>query len=178
MWAAPAVLRLADFRRDAWTDSDALWEELQLAAVERLLAGDRATPAALLARALALAEQGFARDDPRLAASLTNLARLRQEVAGEAEDAFARAIRLWGEAEAWLERLRVGDDALSPPQCRRLLAEGHRHAVALASRRPILIPCGLVRWRARRDPGRPDRRKLLAAVFLSTFRRPSVAGPG
>lgn len=170
--AAAAVLRLADFRRGCWAESDAAWEELQLAAVERLAAGERTGTGALLIRAAGIARCWFASDDPRLAASLTNLALWRQETDGidAAEEFFAEAIGLWPRGEDWLDRLQVGDETLSPPQCRRLLDEGHRHAVALAARRPIPMPCGLVRWRARRGQGKPDRRKLLAAVFLSTFR--------
>jgi hypothetical protein len=171
-YASARLYRLADYRRDAWSMDDTLWESTTFEGAARLISGDPITAGALLARAARLAERAFAPDDPRYAAAWTNLARLLR-CQGEVDSAtsfFATACAAWLASAAWLDRLRVGDSGLSSPQCRRLLNEGRRHADALASGRPSLLPCGLERWRGRRDTGPSDRRKLMAAVFLSTFR--------
>jgi hypothetical protein len=161
------LVRLADYRRGTWGAVDETWETTTLGGVERLLDGDRAAAGALLARALRLAEAELARDDPRRAAALTNVARLRTRAAAPLLDA---AVSAWADVPGWVDRLAVGDATLGPAQCLRLAEEGRRHAEALAARRPVLLPCGLARWRARRMTAQDDRRKLLAAVFLSTFR--------
>jgi hypothetical protein len=172
-----AILRLADFRRERcrrepWRPVDRSWEAATLEGVERLVAGDLAGSGPLLLRARRLAEQELPGDDPRLAASRTNLARWLRRRRDEAAAAvlFGPAIAAWELAPGWLDRLGVGDAGLSAPQCRRLAEEGRRYAVALAQQRPVLVPCGLERWRARGEPGPGHRRRLLAAVFLSTFR--------
>jgi hypothetical protein len=172
-----AVLCLADYRRERrrradWLPVDRVWEETTLAGVGRLVAGDVAGAGPLLMRAQRVAEQDLGADDPRLAASRANLARWLRRWGDEAAapQLLAAAIAAWELAPGWLARLGVGDAGLSAPQCRRLVEEGRRHAVALAQQRPLLVPCGLERWRARGAPGAGDRRRLLAAVFLSTFR--------
>jgi hypothetical protein len=170
--ASGTVVRLADYRRNAWLPHDDVWESATLAGVEALMDGDLGAAGALLGRVRRIAERELAADDPRLAASRTNLARWlrRRRDRIVADRLLAEAIATWELVPAWLDRLAVGDTALTAPQCHRLADEGRRHAVALAQQRTVLLPCGLERWRGRGAPGPGDRRKLLAAVFLSTFR--------
>jgi hypothetical protein len=92
---------------DAWTEADADWERLQVAAAEAFAAGDLTGAVATWAAALRTARTSFEADDPRLATSLANYATaLRQK--GDAVPA-----RLWQEARevldtapVWLARQR------------------------------------------------------------------------
>ncbi|MFO1069611.1 MAG: hypothetical protein U1E14_13920 [Geminicoccaceae bacterium] len=165
------LARLADGRQRHWSSADTGWEQASLAGVLAMSGGRPGAALLSFAAAVDLASEAFAPDDPRLAAALTNRARtLRALGDPAAETGFAAATTAWIRAQGWPQRLRVGDERLSPPQCRRLVDEGRRYSLALAARRPILMPCGLARWQAGRWQEPSPRRKLLAAVFLSTFR--------
>ena len=49
--SASRVVRLDDYRRDAWSAADATWEQVTAGAVAALGRGDRLQPALLLPRA-------------------------------------------------------------------------------------------------------------------------------
>jgi hypothetical protein len=92
---------------DAWTDADADWERLQVAAAEAFAAGDLTSAAATWAAALRMARASFEADDPRLATSLANYATALDQK-GEPVPArlWQEALGIWGEAPAWLARQR------------------------------------------------------------------------
>lgn len=175
------VVRLADGRQRHWTSADATWERVSLAGARAMVDGRADLALAPFAAASRLAGQSFAPDDPRVAAALTNVARAGRLLGDPAAEAgFELAVLAWVRAQGWPQRTRIGDAVLSPPQCRRLVEEGRRYSLALANRRPLLMPCGLARWQAGRWLDETPRRKLLAAVFLSTFQlaeAPAEAAP-
>jgi hypothetical protein len=99
---------------DAWTDADAEWERLQVAAAEAFAANDLAGATANWAKALRTARTSFEADDPRVATSLANRAlALRLQAEGAADRLFAEALEIWGTAPAWLARQRFAPRARS-----------------------------------------------------------------
>ena len=92
---------------DAWTDADAGWERLQLAAAEAFAAGDLVGAVATWAAALRTARASFEADDPRLATSLANYATALQQK-GDPVPArlWQEALEVLDAAPAWLARQR------------------------------------------------------------------------
>jgi hypothetical protein len=89
----------------AWTAADADWERLQVAAADAFAVHDLVGAAAGWAAALRVARVHFEKDDPRLAASLTNQAfALRLQREPVADRLFTDALEIWDAAPAWLAR--------------------------------------------------------------------------
>ena len=99
---------------DAWTEADAEWERLQVAAAEAFAVNDPARAAVDWAKALRAARTRFEADDPRIATSLTNRAlSLRLQAEAAADRLFADALGIWDAAPAWLARQRFASRARS-----------------------------------------------------------------
>jgi hypothetical protein len=92
---------------DAWTDADADWERLQVAAAEAFAAGDLLRAVATWAAALRSARTNFEADDPRLATSLANYAAALHQK-GDAVPArlWQEALEVLDAAPVWLARQR------------------------------------------------------------------------
>ena len=98
----------------AWTDADADWERLQVAAAAAFAARDLAGSAHDWAAALRIARANFGADDPRLATSLANYATaLRQKGEPVAARLWQEALEIWDAAPAWLARQRFAPRARS-----------------------------------------------------------------
>ena len=108
-----------------WRLSDLLWERLAEAGLAAFDAGALDDAGALWMSALAHAEQ-FSAHDPRRAATLGNLAAVRQRHGGAA-DAFCRAaLAAWTAAETWVDGMTIAPRARSSLFHLRL--EGKHHA--------------------------------------------------
>jgi hypothetical protein len=120
---------------DAWTDADADWERLQLAAAEAFAASDLTSAAANWAAALRTARASFEADDPRLATSLANYATAIHEK-GDPVPAklWQEALEIWDKAPAWLARQRFARGARSSTFHLRLEAK-HPNAYDVNLRR-------------------------------------------
>ena len=166
------VLRLDDYRRDAWSAADATWEQVTAGAIAALGRGDRLQPALLLPRAEEVARLRLPVDDPRRAASLTLLSR-RQHGLGNRSAAgrlLAEAREAWLAAEGWLERLRPGADAAEQADCRRMLGLAIAFADSLGRDQPLpVVPLPTATSELLAGLA-PDRRKLVAAVAFATAR--------
>lgn len=98
----------------AWTEADAAWEQLQVAAAAAFAAQDRVGAGESWAAALRTARANFAADDPRLAASLANYATaLRQKGEPVPARLWEEALEIWDAAPAWLARQRFARRARS-----------------------------------------------------------------
>ena len=109
------------------------WEARALAGFDAFRAG-RIEEAYGAWRSAAAIARAFAPDDPRRAASRTQLA-LCHAAGGEARAArraFRRALRAWEAAEAWVGRMEVGQRARSSGFHLRLEAKHRRSYDALA----------------------------------------------
>ena len=176
----------------AWTEADADWERLQVAAAEALAANDPVGAADSWAAALRVARANFEPDDPRLATSLVNQAlalRLRGEPV--ADRLFADALATWDQAPAWLARQRFMPRARSSIFHLRLeakhggaydanlrrRAEALLHAAraataALAAGAPGQAPDRAV-FQAFRSAPRDAMREVLAAAHLMAMPVPN-----
>jgi hypothetical protein len=172
--------------RAGWSDAELTWEQVQEAAAEALLAGDRSQAASLWAVGLDLARTTFEAGDPRLATSLANRAVALRQAGNEqaAAPLFDEALAVWSRSDPWVLALAPERRARSSTYHVRLetrypggydrhardryaaLAEHGRAAVqALKDGRER--PRGdLARWRKEGPAGYVDARKLLAAVLL------------
>jgi hypothetical protein len=169
----------------AWTESDAAWERLQVAAAEALAADDLAGAAASWAAALRAARAGFEADDPRLTTSLANRAlALRLQGDGAAERLLREALEIWDAAPAWLARQRFAPRARSSVfhlrletkhagvydanlrrRAEALLDEARGATAAIAAGAPGRGPdCSA--FQAFRSARRDPLRKVLAAAHL------------
>ena len=176
--------------RAGWRESDLVWERLQESAGERNAAGDLEGVAALWAKALRLAREEFADNDPRLAASLTNHAlALRRAGNGDAARAlFDEALLVWDSSAPWVAALAPERRARSSTFHLRLETKhpgGYaRHsrertaALAAEGRAALMALRGggeapghnLFRWEKDRPDGFTDARKFMAAALLIAAR--------
>jgi hypothetical protein len=98
----------------AWTEADADWERLQLAAAAAFAAHDLAGAAESWVAALRTARASFAADDPRLATSLANYATaLRHKGEPVSAELWQEALEIWDAAPRWLARQRLAPRARS-----------------------------------------------------------------
>ena len=174
--SASRVVRLGDYRRNAWSAADATWEQVTASAVASLGRGEHLQPALLLPRAEEVARLRLPADDPRLAASLTLLCRWQRGLGNHAlaNRLRAEAGQAWLAAEGWLDRLRPGADAAEQANCRRLLRLATGFADSLGRDQPfpvVALPAATPELLAGLSP---DRRKLVAAAAFATAR----LGPG
>jgi hypothetical protein len=92
---------------DAWTDADADWERLQLAAADAFADSDLTSAVATWAAALRTARASFEADDPRVATSLANYATALHEKGHPVPvKLWQEALEIWDKAPAWLARQR------------------------------------------------------------------------
>lgn len=172
--------------RAGWTNDELIWEQIQVTAAERELAGDRAEAAALWKGALEVAHAHFSDNDPRLATSLANYA-LAQRRKGNTEEAnvlFEEALAVWDASEPWIAGLnpevrarsstfhlrlerkhRSGYDHFSRQRYTALASEG-RARLRAGSEGRMSEQTLFARWQTERPRGLTDSRKLLAAVLL------------
>jgi hypothetical protein len=172
-----------------WTRADLEWEEKAASHCEMLACGEDAEARAHAGACLSLARQVFAEDDPRLATSLANYARL---LATEGDPA---ADPLWQEARDRWPRTRSWMAAMSAPRVARSslfhmrMEQRHRatyeerwrikwHDLAQSAKARLEgeMPAwpadreaaagALERWRRERPAMLNDTRKLMAAVLL------------
>jgi hypothetical protein len=163
--------------------ADLAWERCQEQAALAFHAGDVATSARLWQRALTIAQEHFARGDPRLAASLTNQALVmrRQRHDYQAKRLFEEALAAWDDSWRWIllmtprpagawHRLEHSNqlEVYDAVACSwfSALAERGRLATARLERYDELPAGGLVDWFDIKPPRLNDLRKLLAAVLL------------
>ncbi len=173
--------------RAGWSDEDLTWEQIQVAAAEAQAEGDSTTAAEFWDAGLGLARDAFPEDDPRLAASLSNVAAAKR-LAGDMDAAaplIGEALAVWGRCEPWIAALeperrarsslfhlrleskhRGGYDHHSVARYRELAAEGRTRCDALRGGTGQ-SKVDLERWRRERPEGYTDGRKLLAAVVLT-----------
>jgi len=172
-----------------WTSADLDWEDKAASHCAMLAGGEVAEASAQARDGLFLARQTFAEDDPRLATSLANYARL---LAGEGDTA---ADALWQEARRRWTRTGSWISAMSAPRVARSslfhmrMEQRHRstyeerwrikwHDLAQVARARLEgdLPASpadrhaaagaLERWRRERPAMLNDTRKLMAAVLL------------
>jgi tetratricopeptide (TPR) repeat protein len=171
--SAPAV----DF-----SAADFAWERYQEQAALAYRAGDVATAARAWEQALAIADQQFARGDPRLAASLTNQALVmrRRGQVYQAKRLFEDAFAVWEDSWRWIYLMTPGrQTSRQKAQSDRLatydatarawftaLAERGCAATAMLERFDELPKDSLAEWLELKPRGLSDLRKLLAAVLL------------
>ena len=153
--------------------ADLVWEQGQETALRGYRAGDVRLAARHWRRALAVAQEHFAPDDPRLAASLTNYGLLlrRQGQHFQAGRHFRDALDVWDRAWRWISLMTPPgqpdvcyDDATQAEF--RALVELGRAATLMIEARGELPRGRLERWLAECPKRGGDLRKLLAAVFL------------
>ena len=162
--------------------ADFAWERWQEQAALAYRAGDVATAVRTWEQALAIAEQQFARGDPRLAASLTNQAlvmrRRRHEY--QAKRLFEKAFAVWADSWRWIYLMTPGRQTTSQkaPSDRlaiydetarawfTALAERGCAATAMLERFDQLPKDGLAEWLELKPRRLSDLRKLLAGVLL------------
>ena len=172
--------------RAGWTNDELIWEQIQVTAAERELAGDRAEAAALWKGALEVAHAHFSDNDPRLATSLANYA-VAQRRKGNTEKAkvlFEEALAVWDASEPWvaglnpevrarsstfhlrLERKHPGGyEHFSRERYTSLASEGRARLTARRDGKTC-EEAVFSRWQSERPRGLTDSRKLLAAVLL------------
>lgn len=182
---------------EAWTDQDLIsagwaraeldWEQHTEAFAEALAAEDLEAARSQSGRAVFLAREALASDDPRLGTALANRGFF---LFAEGEDAAAglmsEAAEVWGRTDAWIAAMtapRVARSSLfhlrmeerhreTYEQRWRIkwleFAEEARAALALPPKAPD--PAGaaeaLARWRRERPAMLNDTRKLMAARLL------------
>jgi hypothetical protein len=159
------------------------WERCAERAALAYRTGDPSVSSRLWAEALEIADQHFARGDPRLATSLTNQAlvmrRRRQDY--QAQQLFERALAVWDDCWRWVYLMTPGHPWIDQKQVQSdqlavydesartyfsALTERGRKATATLERYDELPEGGLDEW-LEIKPRRPsDLRKLLAAVLL------------
>jgi hypothetical protein len=163
------VVRLDDYRRNAWTAVDLTWEHVAQQAVAAMAMGERLRAALLLPQADGIARLHLLRDDPRRAATLTMLARW-QLMAGNGtggESIRLQAEQTWWSAARWIERLRPGESDEGQAECRRLLQRAMLFTARLGQagdrrRAELALPPERLAGLS------PDRRKLETAVAIAT----------
>ena len=171
-----------------WRLSDLLWERLAEAGLAAFDAGALDDAGALWMSALAHAEQ-FSAHDPRRAATLGNLAAVRQRHGGAADaDAFCRAaLAAWTAAETWVDGMTIAPRARS--SLFRLRLEGSTapptgaspavrpaSCCTKAARRPLAIWRRCVGRRAT-TPGRRRSRPRPPGPPRAASNRAPAAGP-
>jgi hypothetical protein len=147
------------------------WERLQEQAIAAFLRGDGEVPARNWLRALEIAE-GFAPNDPRLAASLTNHAYRVQQTRGQqlALRWFEQALGVWDDGWRWVRRMEppVGEapyDEAARARFMALLRQGRAATQAIARFEPV-EPDRMARFRELRPHRMTNLRALLGAVLL------------
>lgn len=169
-----------------WPAAELDWEAKQERAAELAKQGciDDAMP--LWAEALSTARRTFARNDPRLAASIANhaFALRRKGDDDTARSLFHEALLIWDASAPWLDALKIERTARSSlfhlrmearhwdtyeanarTRLRRFAEEGRTAIARLAEGAPGGSR-GLDRWRAEKTATQRDARKLLAAALL------------
>lgn len=162
-----------------WEAVDAHWEQMQERALELYLKGEGAMASRQWRHALEHARTHFSDDDPRLAASLTNvgfaLRRMGRVQAARAH--FADAIEVWARTWSWILYMRPdGDEGLFSRAARdefeamvaraRAVTEG-----LMDGGEPPELDGAASFLRDRPDHGN-DVRRLMAAVLLLVCRPP------
>ena len=183
---ATPVHDLHVLERAGWTNAEVIWEQIQETAAERERAGDYAEASELWRGGLELAREYLGPGDPRVAASVANVAVAERRIdrPAAAHRMFDRALALWDAGEPWIESLEPVTFARSAtfhlrlqarhpggyhhfPRERywRLASEGRAVLAARRDGRPDDLD-RLGRWRRERPRGFDDWRKLLGAVLL------------
>ena len=198
---APDAWTFEQLAAAGWSEADLKWEHVSEAGMERLAAGDLTGASERMAEALRIANEGFAPDDPRLAASLSNhgaalVAGGEAHLSGRTQ---SDGVRVWRECDGWIARMTAPRVARSSLFHMRM-EQRHRAAyeerwrikwaelVAEARGRVIgndpltLVPAGqagasLARWRRERPAMLNDTRKLMAAVILLACRCDTATEP-
>jgi len=171
-----------------WRAEELTWEGLQEQALGHAAAGQIAEAAARWAEALRLARAEFAKDDPRLAASLANHACGLRHGGGDAAASrlLDEALSVWDASGDWIAALapdrrarsslfhlrleskhRGAYDRFTEERNAALAAEGRAALQALRDGKTGAdLNLRLARWQKERPAGLTDTRKLLAAVLL------------
>lgn len=167
-------------RRDLW------WERSQEAGNAGFEKGNLAGAARAWRRAAWIARFGFAADDPRQATTLANLALLDRHAgyAARADARYARALRIWGNAPGFIDRMQIASRARSSlfhlrmealhwntyqdnmrARFRAFAAETAQALDALGAGQPVT--CRLYsRWRGEKPSVFDDTRRFLGAALL------------
>lgn len=183
---APDPQQAPALARAGWSADDLDWERTSERAAEADLRGEAGVAVELWAAALRLARRGFAGNDPRLAASLTNqaVALARSGRRRVADQLFEEALLVWDAVPAWVLAMRLEAPARSSlfhlrlelrhgeayarrqrEACMALAREGREATLAHARGRSPTA-ADPTRWRSEQPEGFTDRRKLLAAARL------------
>ncbi len=171
-----------DFRLHEMAVASLTWERTQELAVQAARLNRIGAAERHWARALEIAERHLGRGDPRLAASLTNLAyglRLLGREA-EAKRRFDQAMSVWDDSWRWLPLMRDTsrrvEQTYDPATQRRfehLVARARAATASMA--RDNAVPVGRYeQWLALRPRTMNDVRKLLGGVLL-VMSRPGAA---
>lgn len=175
-----AALQAGWRRRDLW------WERLQEAGNRALENGEAQTATRRFRKAFWLGRLGFAKDDPRRATGLANLACMARigGSSARAERRYSTARELWRTAPAKLKKIHVQPRARSSlfhlrmelkhrrlyranllRRLRRFMRETEEALAALAQdeKPPHRL---FSRWRGEKPPVFDDTRKLMAACLL------------
>ena len=179
---------LAAARAAGWRESDLEWESASERALALAGEGEWGEAAGLWSRALVLARERFAPDDPRLGCGLANFA-AAPFFRGEGADAkaLAEAREVWARGPGWIDRMRMEQRARSSVHHLRMEAKNRRiydaaarrrlHDFAAEAREALehfarggeVAPRPLKRWRAESPPIFGDSRKILSACLLLSF---------
>jgi hypothetical protein len=177
-----------------WSEADLEWERLAEAAVAALAAGRNDEAVEGFGAALRLARTKLAKDDPRLATSLSNHA-AAMAAAGEGAmtgQIRASALQAWGDCERWIGAMtapRTARSSLFHLRMERLhrpayeerwrvkgreLLAGVRAEIGTMENLVLVdaVTAGerVSRWQRERPVGLNDPRKLLGAVILLAAR--------
>lgn len=188
--ATSEALPLGALLAAGWRPDELEWERLQEEALEHAAKGHDEKAKPLWARALHIARDELALDDPRLATSLANHAGALRR-AGDtalADELLDEAVLTWSRAKDWIEALAPEQRARSSTFHLRLARKnpgsfekidksrhaimgilGHKALAALKAGEPpdaTDLEESLEGWRRQKPRGFTDGRKLIAAVLL------------
>ena len=179
-WSEPDLIAAG------WSRADLDWETLAEEALAALAADDAVRARAATGRALFLARENFAGDDPRLATALANHgALLTREGEAAGRELAAEGRRAWARAGPWIARMKAPRVARSSMFHMRM-EQRHRatyeerwrikwHELAQDARTRVAsgglcdaaaAAQALARWQRERPAMLNDTRKLMAAVHL------------
>ncbi len=182
----------ADLVAAGWSEADLEWERLCEAALLDLAEGREEEARAGFAAALRLARAGFAANDPRLAASLTNQAAAVATADGGGGTVRAAAVQAWATCESWIAKMtapRTARSSMFHLRMERLHRQAYEERWRVRGRElladlrgqvragedlelvgPSEAAARLARWHRERPVTLSDPRKLMAAVILLAAR--------
>ena len=182
-WSATELLAAG------WTEADLAWEEAAEASAEALAANDLLRAKEESAKALRIAREHFASNDPRLGTSLANYGICLAASGGAgAAPLLSEAREIWWGTGPWIARMDAPRMARSSLFHLRMearhrttyrarwqerwteIAAGTRRGLEAAGVSAPITPetaaAALAHWRRERPAMLNDTRKLMAAAFL------------